>query len=412
MSHLRSAKLDPDRIAPIGEHQVTEFPAGTPIGQPATGQGGPSGLLTGRRKWLLAGVAAIAVIGIGLAVRHGGKPVAAVAAKKEIVSQTVTVIPVERISMTRNLLVTGTLNAWDDLAIGTETSGLALAEVLVDEGDHVAAGQMLARFNDAVLKADLAMKEAALSEAESNMTRADGLIRGGNTSAATYDNRRMLVATARANRDQALARLKQTEIRAPAAGTITLRNARIGAVMGAGATELFRMIRDDRIELVADIPETDLLQLQPGQAVSVRLDGDTDPTRSFTGKIRMISPVVDPKTRIGRAKIDLPRDPALKPGRFVRGNVEIGRASQLAVPEPAVVYRDQRPVVFVAMPDSKVEMRNVVTGPRQDGKIALTGGVQEGEKLVLQGAGYLKGGDSIKIAEQPTTPLRPLPNQQ
>ncbi|MEE3625771.1 efflux RND transporter periplasmic adaptor subunit [Nitrospirillum sp. BR 11752] len=413
---IHSAELPADR---------SDLDAYAPAGSPGRVRG-RSGVKR-YRWWLLAGgVVVLGAVAAAVLMRSGAKPAAPAAAPAKVSALPVTVAPVVVAPVTRTLLVTGSLAAFDDLPIGTETSGLALAEVLVDIGDAVKKGQLLARFNDSVLRADLAEKEALLTEAKGNVVEADAnyvraqdLVRTGAMSARDLDNRRALavsmrarVGVAEANRDLAIAKLKQSEVRAPADGTITARTARIGAVLSAGGTELFRMIRDNRVELVAEVPENDMMVAKAGQTVNITVDGD-NMAHHYTGTIRVVEPTVDSKTRLGHLRIDLERNPDLRPGMFVTGRVAVGVANALVVPEPAVVYREVKPLVFVVDDKGIVTARNITTGARQDGNIAILSGVKAGDKVVLSGAGYLKDGDLVTVVDKiPDAAVKPLPVQQ
>ncbi|MBP7338270.1 efflux RND transporter periplasmic adaptor subunit [Niveispirillum sp.] len=394
----------------------------------------PGGRRPSKLKWILLGAVAVAVIGAGayiaLKPKSGadGKPVAGAEGEKDSSSiLTVTTVKATPSDVPRLLMVTGSLAAWDELPIGTQTSGLAITEVLVDEGDKVKAGQLLARFDDKVLRADLLSKEASLreaqalaTEADANIRRAEELARTGAISTRDLDARRSnalttkaRVGVAEAAKVQAIARLAQTEVRSPTDGTIAKRNARLGAVMSAGGTELFRIIRDDRVELLAEVPEIDLRQLVVGQTAelsAVDING-----KPFIGTIRIISPVVDTKSRIGTVKIDVPHDPYLRPGMFLTAKVRTGMQSAPVLPEEAVVYRDAKSwaVVVDAAKDDKghhtVTAREVQTGPRDGSRLAILSGVKPGEDVVLTGAGYLKTGDKVIITEAPTDKINPLP---
>ncbi|MDE1148589.1 MAG: efflux RND transporter periplasmic adaptor subunit [Azospirillaceae bacterium] len=405
-----------------------EIPAnGTELGHFAPAGRGQSGLRR-YRWWLLAG--GVVVLGVGIAAyvltHAGAKTAAPAAAPAKVSALPVTVATSAMAPVTRSLLVTGSLAAFDDLPIGTETSGLALAEVLVDVGDQVKKGQLLARFNDDVLKADLAQKEAALAEAkgnameaDANYSRAQELNHNGYMSSQDLDNRRALatsmrarIGVAEANRALSQAHLKQAEVRAPSDGTITARSARIGAVLTAGGTELFRMIRDNRVELVAEVPENDMMTVKAGQTVAVTVDGDNT-SHAYTGTVRVVEPTVDSKTRLGHLRIDLERNPDLRPGMFVTGRVAVGVVNSLVVPESAVVYREVKPLAFVVDDKGIVTARSIATGARQGGNIAILSGVKPGEKVVLSGAGYLKDGDLVTVVDKISdTAVKPLPDQQ
>lgn len=371
-------------------------------------------LLRRHRGKLAAGILLLAALGGGGAYLL--RSPTAVAAKTDAApasALTVTVVPVELGKIPRSLMVTGSLAARDELPIGTETSGLALSSVLVEVGDHVKQGQLLARFNDKVLRAQLQQAQAALVEAEANQVeaannakRAEELAKAGWISGKDFDNRRALslgmaarVGVAKANLAFAEAKLNQAELRAPADGTITRRSAHLGEV--TAGTEMFRMIRDDRVELIAELPENELAGIQPGQKSILSVAGTVE---SAGGVVRMVEPTVDIKTRIGKVRIDVDQGANLRPGMFVTGRIILDQSESLVAPEKAVVYLDGKPVVFVVDASGKVGQRSVTLGPRAGGLIALQSGVQAGEKLVLRGAAYLKNGDQVTIVEGSSDP--------
>lgn len=363
---------------------------------------------------------ALAAAGALYYVLNGAKPVPPIA--KEASALSVTIEPAIVTTMTRSLSVTGSLSAVDELPVGTETAGLAIRDVLVEEGDEVKAGQVIARFDDEVAKADVQQKEAALREAEANaaeadanIKRAEDLFRTNAVSAREVDNRRATattatarVAVAKANLVEANVHLSQTELRAPTDGRIMMRMARVGAVPPAG-TELFRILRDDRVQLAADVPETELARIRPGLPVRLILDGDLA-GRDFEGRVRLVSPVVDSKTRFGTVKIDVPRDPQLRPGMFARGRIVLGSLETVAVPDSAVVYKDAKPMLFVALGRTKAEARQIETGARENGMISILSNLKAGEPVVTAGAGYLKDGDAINVVPAAAADtIKPLP---
>lgn len=388
---------------------------------------------SGRNKWLILGtvlvVAAAAATYFFLNRQQPATPAVPPSGSTSNIL-TVTSVTATPENVARNLMVTGSLAAWDELPIGTQVSGLAIVQVLVDEGDKVKAGQVLARFDDSVLKAELASREASLreaeaiaTEAEANIRRAEELSRTGAISGRDLDARRSTAATAKARvgvaiaaRDQAAVRLAQTEIRSPTDGTVAKRNARLGAVMSAGGTELFTIIRDDRVELVAEVPEVDLPSLAPGQEVVLNAtDADGNP---FVGTVRLVSPVVDVRSRIGQVKIALPASPQLRPGMFVSGIARVGTVSAPVVPEAAIVYRDAKSLLVVADKAADenghhvVHVREIRTGSRANGKVAILSGVTAGESVVLTGAPYLREGEKVTISDGVVGgDVRPLPPQ-
>jgi RND family efflux transporter MFP subunit len=366
-----------------------------------------------RKRWWIAGLIGLAVAGGGAYVALQPKAPPAAAADKVASALTVTTAPVKTGTVPRTLMVTGSLAAFDELPIGTETEGLAISEVLVEIGDHVKQGQLLVRFNNSVLRAQLQQAQAALNEAEANavearanVRRADELVKDGWMSGQDHDNRRAVAATmearvgvAQANVALAEAKLRQADIKAPADGTISARTARVGAVVSAGGTELFRMIRDDRIELVAELPEADVALIKPGQTIALHVDGAADASATAQGKVRLVEPTVDLRTRIGRVRIDVTRNANTLPGMFVSGMVTLGQTSALVVPEKSVVYQNGEPRVLVIDANNTVEMRPVTLGPRSDNVIAILSGVSDGERVALRGATYLKSGDHVTVVD-------------
>lgn len=384
---------------------------------------GARGSLLRRRPWIY-GIAGVAIgLMAGTAATHlggGSKTPAAV-----VPSQAITVGQVEKGTMTRSLVVNGSLAAWDELPIGTEAGGLAIIQVDVEEGDRVTPGQLLARLDDAVPKAELAQAEAAVAQAEAGLRKAEAmattagseanrareLSKNAYISGQVAEQRQTALTTAQADvnlarqnleaakavRAERTAQLAQTEIRAPTAGIISKRMATLGNVVGVGQ-QLFRLIRDGRVELRAEVPEIDLLKLTAGQTVKVAA-GERD-ERQFDGHIRLVGATVDPQTRIGIVYVALPDDPLLKPGMFVHGVVDTGQSQVLQIQEESIVYKDGKPAVFVIDAENRSRLRMVETGQRRDGYVEIREGLTEGERIALAGAGYLKDNDVVRV-EQP-----------
>lgn len=375
-------------------------------------------------------------IGIGLALaamvvavitlsRMSGKQAVVATAP----AQTITVANIAAAPMGRSLVVNGSLAAWDELPIGAETGGLAIVEVAVEEGDHVTKGQLLARLDDSVLKAQLAQADAAVAQAEagvlkaqamagtagSDVKRAQELSKNGfisgqvaeqrtttlTTAQADVNYARQALATAKAMRDERAAQLEQTEVRAPTDGVISRRDATLGNVVSVGQ-QLYRMIREGKVELRAEVPEVDLPGLKAGQTATVVI-GDNGSrgiagAQRFDGKIRLVGATVDPQTRIGIVYIALPDDPALKPGMFVHGEIQTGTSDNVVqIPEEALVYKDAKPAVFAVGADNKAKIHMVETGTRANGKVEILSGVAAGDRVAVAGAGYLKDGDLVRI---------------
>jgi len=381
----------------------------------------------------VAAVALVAVIAV-VALRSAAPPAATPAAA----ALTVTAVPVATHKMADTLLVTGSAVPWEDLALGTETSGLIVTQVLVDEDDHVQAGQLLAKLDDAVLvaqlqqnqaqidhaKAVIGQQDALIGEAEANMRTADNdvkraheLIKSANISVQTTEAREATAAAAQATlqsarmgklvaqsdlalaesqRTELQAKLAQTEIRAPTAGLIAKRMVRLGQVVSS-SEPLFHMVRDGILELDAEIPDRLLSRVEPGQEVRFSTMGGGG--APIIGKVRLVAPMVDATTRNGIAHIRLPADARLKPGMFMPGELMLAQTDQLTVPESAVLTKDGATLVFIVDADGKAAQRKVETGLRSDGLVAIRQGLQPGDQVVQSGAGFLSDGDPIRVVE-------------
>ena len=305
----------------------------------------------------------------------------------------------------------GNIAAWQEASVGTEIGGLRLTEVRVNVGDVVKAGQVLAVFNAAPVQADLAQAQANLSqaqaaanEARANAERARGLQPTGVISAQQFvqyitaeETAVARVAAAKASVDSQLLRLQQTQVLSPDSGIIAARSASVGAVLAPG-TELFRLIRQGRLEWRAEVTASELGAIKPGMSARIL----TASGASLTGRVRMLGPTVDPQTRQALVYVDLQaasagQAPALA-GMYANGSIEQGASRALTVPALAVVSRDGFNFVMQLKADNRVGLIKVQTGRRVGEQIEITQGLSEGVKLVTQGAGFLNEGDVVRVA--------------
>jgi RND family efflux transporter MFP subunit len=362
-----------------------------------------------RRRWFWP-VLAIALL--GCAAWLGWRLLSPPATPPVVVTQpaappalTVAVSPARARALLRTVSGDGSVVAWQELVLAAETGGLRVAEVTIEEGDHVTAGQVLVRLEDAVPAAQLAQAEAAVAEAEAalgiaraDLTRAVELSRTQNTPRQVLDQRQAAarqaearLASSDAARDETRVRLEQTRLRAPFDGIVLKRGILPGAVSGVGQ-EMVRLLRDGRLELDARVPELDLATVTPGQPVRV-LHG----TREITATVRAIAPTVSAESRLGVVHVALPADSGLRPGMFARAEIRAEAASRIVVPHEAVVFRDGSPSAFV-LQGEQVALRRLTTGARQDGVVEVLHGLAEGDQVVTTGAGFLAEGDRVRVA--------------
>jgi len=303
----------------------------------------------------------------------------------------------------------GSIGAWQEAPIGAEVGGLTATAVLADEGQYVKAGQPLVTLNDAVLRAQLQQAQAGIQsaraqavEAERAYQRYKELFDKGYASQsaldqkeATYKTALAQVATAEANTAQARTQLERAVVRAPVSGLITSRSAVTGQIVSAGS-ELFRIVRDNRIELNMEVVETELAALKAG--MSARVTNEAGQT--ITGTVRVVTPMVDPKTRLGYARISLPADAGFKPGQFARAEINVGDQPVVVIPQKAVVYQQNTPVAFVVDASGKAQARKLITRERLGEGIVVADGVKTGEKVVTSGAGFLVDGDKVRLSNK------------
>ena len=330
----------------------------------------------------------------------------AVAATKP--AMTVTITKPKSQQLSQRLSANGTVAAWQEASIGAEIGGLRLTEVRVNVGDQVKVGQVLAVFaNDNVLteinqaKAALNESRAVAAEAQANADRARALQPSGVISAQQFNKDVTAEMTAKARVESAQAnlavhelRLHQTQVRAPDNGVISSRTASVGAVVALG-TELFRVIRGNRLEWRAELVSSELFRIKPGQKVKI-----TDASGGeVNGQVRMLAPTVDAQNRTGLVYVDLPSSAQglLKPGMFVRGEFEFASTAAMLVPQQSLVVRDGFQQVYVVGSDQRVKMYKVVVGRRQADMIEITNGLPPDANVVVRGAGFLTSGDLVKV---------------
>lgn len=318
----------------------------------------------------------------------------------------VTAATITEMALPRIISASGSVSAWEEVPVGAETGGLTAVSVLADEGSYVRQGQPLVQMNDVLLRAQVAQQEAQVQTAEANAARDDAALARaqelkdrGFLSQASLDtalaNQRSAQASltaARAALSETRTRLSQATIRAPVGGLVIRRSVTRGQIIQPGA-ELFRIVRDGRLELDAQVPETDLPLIRAGMAATIT----SDQAGQTSGRVRIVTSEVDPQTRLGIARIALTAPGSLRPGMFARAAIDAGAQASLVAPLESVVFREGQPGVYVIAPDNTVRFTPVTTGVRQEGRVALTGGVQAGQRIVVRGAGFLGDGDAVQV---------------
>ena len=366
-----------------------------------------------RRRWLWP-LAVLALIVLALLAWWLLRPQAGKAAEPPAADEaarpalTVSVALPQRVALPIRLQANGNIAPWQEASVGAEVNGLRLASVLVNVGDMVRKGQVLAEFVRETTQSDSLQARASLAQAEANFhnakadaDRARSIENTGALSKSQIAQYLTQEAVARAQWDAAKAAFSATEVRlgntrvlAPDDGVISARSATVGAVVGAGQ-ELFRLVRQSRLEWRGEVTPSEVDRVRIGQRVAVTAATG----REVEGKVRAIAPSADPQTRNILVFVDLPRHAELKAGTFARGAFDLGQSEALTVHSQSVVVRDGSNYVFVIDAQNKADQRKLQTGRRVGDRVEVLGGLKPEERVAEQGAGFLNEGDLVKVVE-------------
>lgn len=357
-----------------------------------------------RRRWLIIGgaVALLLVAAVVGYMMFGGEKAPPPAPP----APGVTVIVPGRTTVDASVSATGTLFAKREMPVGVAGEGGMVQSVLVEPGDWVAAGQTLAVIERSVqsqqansLAASVRVAQADADLAQSELDRAKALVARGFISKADIDRKTASrdaavarVAVARAQLGQSRAEIGRLNIRSPAAGLVLTRAVEPGQVVSPGNGALFRVAKGGELEIRALLAEQDIARLKVGDRAEVTPIGGK---RAFPGTIWQISPVIDPQSRQGTARIQMRYDPALRPGGFASATITSGTVSAPRLPESAVLHDDKGAYAYAVGPDNKVVRRDVKTGDVTDAGVVILSGLQGNEKIVLSAGAFLNPGDKV-----------------
>lgn len=359
-----------------------------------------------RRHPRLTLLLSLVVVVIVFWAQAGTKPVATTTAEDNKATLSVTVTHPRVQQWPLQVRANGNITAWQEAVVGTEIGGLRLTELLVDVGDRVHKGQLLARLQQQSVAAELAQSKAtlaeavaALTEATANAERARRVKGKGTMSEQQTANYLTAELTARARVDALRARvhsdeirLAQTQVVAPDAGTISSRTATLGSVVQTG-DELFRLIRGDRLEWRAELPAAELAMIAPGMPVTLTSSGN----QTLTGKVRRIAPTLDAQSRNGLVYVDLSPNTQARAGMYARGEIILGQQAMQTLPQSALLLRDGFHYLFVLEKDQSLRQIKVTPGRRQGNEVAVLSGVDSDWQIVDSGVGFLNDGDRVKV---------------
>ncbi|MFS2111743.1 efflux RND transporter periplasmic adaptor subunit [Sphingomonas sp. Sphisp140] len=367
------------------------------------------------RRWLwitLVVVALIAVAAFFTMGRQDGAAVKGAAAGKSAGKGNPSQIPTVTIAVPGRQAIqtvisgTGSLAAKREMPVGVVGEGGLVTRVLVEPGTWVAKGQVLATVDRSVqvqtadsLAASVRVAEADAKLAQANLDRAQSLVSNGFVSkadidrlTAARDQASARVRVARAQLAETQARNHRLDIRAPEAGLVLTRQVEPGQIVSGGSGVLFRMAMGGQMELRTQLAEADLLRTRVGSTAQVTPTGST---QVFSGSVWQVSPVIDPNTRQGIARIQLNYNPALRPGGFASAQIITGSNSAVILPQSAIQTDAQGNYVYTLDAKDQAVRTPVVTGEVTDAGVSITQGLAGTERVVLTAGAFLNPGQKV-----------------
>jgi len=363
-----------------------------------------------RRRNIIIAVVVLAVLAIAaffMLGGSGGEKAAAPAGADGQQLPAVSVIVPGRQDVAAIISGTGSLAARRDMPVGIPGEGGQVVRVLAEPGQWVAAGQTLAIIDRRVqtqeaaqLAAQIDVSRADLNLAQANLARAQRLLPRGFVSradidrlTATRDAAAARVRVAQATLGASQARIGRLDIRAPTAGLVLARNIEAGQVVSAGTPWVFRIAAGGEMELRARLPQTDLAQLTAGVPATVTPVGSS---QSYQGSVWQVSPIIDPATRQGEARILVPYNRELRPGGFAAVQIRAGSTTAPLLPESAVLTDDAGSHVMIVGPNNVVERRAVRVGSVTNEGVVIAQGLNGTERVVVSAGAFVNPGERVR----------------
>ncbi|MBX3481982.1 efflux RND transporter periplasmic adaptor subunit [Phenylobacterium sp.] len=312
-------------------------------------------------------------------------------------ARAVTVVRIEPRSIVGSLTASGDLLPREEAAVLPEVNGYRVARVLADVGQYVKAGQTLVQLDPTLLEAQIAASQAQAAQAEDQARRVSGLDGQGVLSQEQIEQRRFQAKVATANLRNLQTQRRKLAVVAPVSGLILEKTVRPGDLAAGAGTPWFRMARDGQVELAADLAEADLARVRPGQSATVTLPGGG----VANGRVRLVSPQIDPQTKLGEVRITLPVRPDIRAGGFARAVFDDASASVLAVPEAAIRYDANGASVMVVGADDRVKRVMVQTGARGGGLVQIVKGPPAGSRILANAGALFLDGDMVRPSDAP-----------
>jgi RND family efflux transporter MFP subunit len=368
-----------------------------------------------KRRWvIIAAVAILVLVIVAAAMLMGrGSPADNKAAGGKAAGQvpTVTVVVPGQSSVGRTIVASGPLAAKRDQPIGIAGQGGRVVRVLADAGTWVNAGQTLAVVDRSVqtqqaaqLAAQVQAAKADATLAQSNYERALALEGRGFVSKADIDSKRASrdaayaqVRVAEAQLNATRAQIGQLNVVAPTSGLILARNVELGQVVSPGSGALFRLAEGGQMEMQAQLSQQDLAFVHTGMPASVTPVGSKT---SIAGTVWQVAPVIDPQSRLGQVRIQIPYTPAVKPGGFAEARITAGSTTAPVLPQSAVLSDERGNYVYIVNAKNEVERRDIKIGTVNDDGVTIASGLSGNEAVVLSAGPFLNPGQKVNPRRQ------------
>jgi len=366
-----------------------------------------------RRVAMIAAAGLVIILLLAFFLMRGGdeKPAgnAAPAGRGQVPTVTVTVPG--RSEVSRTVTASGALAARRDQPIGVAGEGGQVTRVLVDAGQWVGAGQVLATVDRSVqtqeaaqLAANVQVARADAALAQNEYERSEALVGRGFVSKADLDRKRAArdaaaarVRVAQAQLAASRARVGRLDIRAPASGLILERNIEVGQVVGAGSGALFRLAAGGAMEMRAQLAQEDLAFVRVGMPATVRPIGSQ---QQVTGSVWQVAPVIDPQSRQGEVRIAIPYSGGIRPGGFAEAKIGAGGTVAPLLPQSAVLSDERGNYVYIVNGKNEVERRDVQIGAVSDAGVTIANGLSGQEAVVLSAGPFLNPGQKVNPKRQ------------
>lgn len=361
-----------------------------------------------RPRRIITALVAIVLLGAVVLIFHRRGAQSATAATTPA-APTVNLVTPQRERWPVIVRADGAVAAWQEAVIGAEVGSLRITALHADVGSVVKRGDLLAQLDDDAAKADVQKQEAAVAQAraalrlaQEDLDRSRVVAESGSLSKQQRDqyestemSDRAALASAEAQLQSARITLRQTRVVAVDDGIVSSRSALLGNVVAAGS-ELFRLVRQSRVEWQGEVDAQQLALIHAGQRARVTLPGGA----RIEGTVRLAAPTLSANTGRAIVYVSLPNNSGAQPGMYASGAIELADTSALTVPEAALVPRDGREDVYVLQADGKtVARRTVTTGRRCEGRVEVTAGLEETARVVASGGAFLSDGAAVTVAD-------------